>query len=172
MPATRRKVKAVTKETVAPEPVPVVDAADQQVSDVDGEEVAPPKKKSKKDDKPKYDSLWDVVIEGEEEDQVPVYDDCNEIRRKIRALQKEPGHKITHWLKAIGNVNSNSLTQFMKQTGANGGAGNQAYYKGYIYFEKRRIFEGKKKSTKRISNEAAHPNGFKLQTRTYVWMPA
>jgi hypothetical protein len=30
----------------------------------------------------------------------------------------------------------------------------------YIYFEKRRIFEGKKKSAKRIRNEQERPAGF------------
>ncbi|KAI0374288.1 hypothetical protein BV20DRAFT_1049112 [Pilatotrama ljubarskyi] len=83
-------------------------------------------KKGKSADAPKN---WrDVVLEGEEEGDVPIYDDCNEIRRKIRALQKEPNFKVTHWLKEIGNINSNSYQRFMKATGPHGGASNGTYY--------------------------------------------
>jgi hypothetical protein len=60
-------------------------------------------------------------------------DDCNEIRRKIRLLQKQPDFKVreyhlnprsmllnvvllkvTHWLKDIGGINSNSFGRFSK----------------------------------------------------------
>ncbi len=57
-------------------------------------------------------------------------DDCNEIRRKIRLLQKEPDFKaclalgslrveldvsqVTPWLKQIGGINSNSFQRFSK----------------------------------------------------------
>ncbi|KAG8936889.1 hypothetical protein FRC02_009979 [Tulasnella sp. 418] len=121
-----------------------------------------------KEEKVVYYSLWDVELEGELEGCVPVYDDCSEIRRKIRVLQKTPGFKVSHWLKNIGNINSNSLRRFLNQSGPSTGAGNTIYYRAYIYFEKKRIFEGKTKSTKRIDNEHRYPNGFELKTRNYV----
>lgn len=57
-------------------------------------------------------------------------DDCNEVRRKIRQLLKEPGFKVrlrvraatstqlnassqvTHWLEQIGKINNNSYQRF------------------------------------------------------------
>ncbi|TFY83396.1 hypothetical protein EWM64_g609 [Hericium alpestre] len=115
------------------------------------------KKKAKEPEEPKK---WqDIVLEGEAEGDVPIYDDCNEIRRKIRLLQKEPGFKVTHWLKEIGGINNNSFGRFMKATGPSGGASNGTYEAAYIYFEKRRIAEGKKKTPKRIRNEETRANG-------------
>ncbi|CAL1696077.1 unnamed protein product [Somion occarium] len=115
-------------------------------------------------------SWKDIELEGEDEGEVPVYDDCNEIRRKIRLLQKDPNFKITHWLKEIGDINSNSCQRFMKASGANGGASNGTYYAAYVYFEKVRIFEGKKKTAKRERNEIEHPRGFPLRASRGVWI--
>ncbi|KAF8308084.1 hypothetical protein DL93DRAFT_2142728 [Clavulina sp. PMI_390] len=105
-------------------------------------------------------------------DRVEIYDDCNEIRRKIRALQKEPGFKITHWLREIGDINSNSYGRFMKLSGPTSGAENGVYPAAYIYFERRRIKEGKKKTAKRLDNEHTHYNGMPLEDRRRrgVWV--
>ncbi|KAL0951005.1 hypothetical protein HGRIS_007747 [Hohenbuehelia grisea] len=132
------------------------------------------KAKGKKAAETAAPTRWqDVVLEGEDEDGgVPVYDDCNDIRRKIRALQKTPGFKVTHWLQEIGKVNSNSFGRFMKASGPTGGASNGTYYCAYKYFENVRIAEGKKKTPKRISQEATHHGGMELQERRYVWGPA
>ncbi|KAI0335410.1 hypothetical protein GY45DRAFT_1240752 [Cubamyces sp. BRFM 1775] len=116
----------------------------------------------------------DVVLEGEEEGDIPVYDDCNDIRRKIRALQKEPNFKVTHWLQEIGNINNNSYQRFMKATGPHGGASNGTYYAAYVYFEKVRILQGKKKTAKRIRSEQQNPSGSsREQPRAqWVYMPS
>jgi len=37
----------------------------------------------------------------------------------------------------------------------------------YVYFEKVRILEGKKKTATRINNENTHPDGFSLENRRY-----
>ncbi|KAI0651736.1 hypothetical protein C8Q79DRAFT_1004999 [Trametes meyenii] len=125
-------------------------------------------KKGKAAEAPKN---WrDVVLEGEEEGDLPIYDDCNDIRRKIRILQREPNFKITHWLKEIGNINNNSYQRFMKATGATGGASNGTYYAAYVYFEKVRIAEGKKKSAKRLRNEEGHSGGLPREDRKHAWV--
>ncbi|KZT74741.1 hypothetical protein DAEQUDRAFT_734325 [Daedalea quercina L-15889] len=138
---------------------------------------------------------WEIKLEGEDEDGgVPVYDDCNDIRRKIRALQKTPGFKIrflrlyglspkklrhlqvTHWLEQIGKINNNSYNRFnhrypaVKASGPTGGAENGTYYAAYVYFEKVRIAEGKKKSAKRIRAEQESPAGLPLQDRRRMWV--
>lgn len=40
----------------------------------------------------------------------------------------------------------------------------------YVYFEKVRILQGKKKTPKRLSNEAEFPAGFPLENRRNVWV--
>jgi len=112
----------------------------------------------------------EVILEGELEGNVPVYDDCNDVRRKIRELQKSADFKVTHWLQEIGGINTNSLSRFMRDTGATIGASNGTYPAAYKYFEKVRIAEGKKKTPKRIRNEMEHPNGFPLENRRKMWV--
>lgn len=116
-------------------------------------------------------TTWkDVVLPGEDEGTVPVYDDCAEVRRKIRLLQKNPGWKVTHWLKEIGGINSNSFGRFMKEKGRTDGASNGTYLAAYIYFEKVRILEGKKKTATRQDNEISQPDGFPLENRRKQWV--
>ncbi|KIM48060.1 hypothetical protein M413DRAFT_219993 [Hebeloma cylindrosporum] len=115
-------------------------------------------------------SWKDVKLEGEDEDGVPVYDDCGEVRRKIRLLQKTPGWKVTQWLREIGGINNNSYGRFMREKGKTDGASNGTYYAAYVYFEKVRIFEGKNKTATRKNNESSLPNGFPLENRRHVWV--
>jgi len=58
----------------------------------------------------------------------------------------------------------------VKEKGKTDGASNGTYYAAYVYFEKVRILEGKKKTAKRESNEVAHPNGFPLENRRRGWV--
>lgn len=149
------------------------------------EEEAPAHKKARKSDasaiassstsqdaentvKPK--SWQDIMLEGEDDGGAPVYDDCAEVRRKINLLLKTPGFKVTHWLKEIGGINNNSYGRFMKEKGKTDGASNGTYYAAYVYFEKVRILEGKKKTAKRMSNEESMPNGFPLENRRKAWV--
>ncbi|KAI0095085.1 hypothetical protein BDY19DRAFT_988855 [Irpex rosettiformis] len=132
------------------------------------------KARSKDVDDANRPKCWkDVVLEGIDEDDLPIYDDCNDIRRKIRALLQEPDFKVTNWLREIGNINNNSYQRFMKASGPTGGAENGTYYAAYVYFEKKRIFEGKKKTAKRIRMENETPEGQPLRDarRTWVYVP-
>ncbi|KAI9057094.1 hypothetical protein FKP32DRAFT_1681829 [Trametes sanguinea] len=160
---------------IVPAPVPTVaePAAKKARISEPGEGSSSGARKSQKADRP-WQSWRDVILEGEEEGDVPIYDDCNEIRRKIRLLLKQPGFKITHWLRDIGNINNNSYQRFMRATGPRAGAENGTYYAAYVYFEKVRIFEGKKKTAKRIRNEQEHPEGLPRRdiSREWVLMPA
>ncbi|PRP73138.1 hypothetical protein PROFUN_03452 [Planoprotostelium fungivorum] len=100
-------------------------------------------------------AAYAVDSDSEEEDgELHIYDDCNEIRRKIKAMLAK-GQKITPWLREIGGVNSNSYQQFMKAKGPTGGCQNRTYRAAYEYFERQRIAEGKPKSKKRLDAEAA-----------------
>ncbi|KAG7381621.1 hypothetical protein PHYPSEUDO_005779 [Phytophthora pseudosyringae] len=82
--------------------------------------------------------------------------------------QRVLGEKIVTqaaFLKALGNVSANSLRSFMSmKRGAGSGAANVVYRKGYVFFEKKRIMEGGKKTKKRLENEAKQgPDGFELR---------
>ncbi|KAH9937566.1 uncharacterized protein B0H18DRAFT_1113383 [Fomitopsis serialis] len=90
-------------------------------------------------------------------------DDCDVIRRKIRKLQRTQGFRITYWLRNIGGIKYNSWSRFMKAAGPNAGVENGIYYAAYIYFEKVRIVEGKKKTARREENELAYPQGFAIK---------
>ncbi|KAG8946166.1 hypothetical protein FRC04_012021 [Tulasnella sp. 424] len=140
-----------------------------RVEEERGASASSSKMKTSKATKPQDASWRDIVLEGEDEGEVPIYDDCNTIRRKIRALQKTPGFKVTHWLKEIGNINSNSYGRFMTLKGPTGGAENGTYYAAYVYFEKVRVFEGKKKTATRIAAEQSGPFSRARQSR-YVWV--
>ncbi|OBZ79413.1 hypothetical protein A0H81_00656 [Grifola frondosa] len=155
---------ASTSATAAPAP-PAKKARASGASEASSSK----RKKAKEVVQPK--NWTEIILEGEgESDGVPVYDDCNEIRRKIRLLRKTSDWKVTHWLKDIGNVNSNSYNRFMKATGPTGGASNGVYYAAYVYFEKVRIAEGKKKTAKRLRNEDEYPSGIPLEDRRRVWV--
>ncbi|KIO20580.1 hypothetical protein M407DRAFT_29785, partial [Tulasnella calospora MUT 4182] len=75
---------------------------------------------------------------------------------------------VTHWLKDIGNINSNSYNRFMRLKGADVGAENGTYHAAYVYFEKVRIFEGKKKTPTRIAAEEGRP--FERRQSRGVWV--
>ncbi|KAE9039472.1 hypothetical protein PR003_g2182 [Phytophthora rubi] len=96
----------------------------------------------------------------DEEGCVPVYDDCDEIRRKIDEFLREGLVTKAAFLRAMGNVNSNSMRRFMSlRRGA--GAANEVYRKAYAFFEKKRIVDGEEKTVKRLANEDLQgPEGF------------
>lgn len=100
------------------------------------------------------------IVARDGDSYIPIYDDCNEIRRKIRFFFSDSNteYKCTqkHFLEVIGNVNSNSYRRFMAAKGEGGGAENGTYTGAYIFFEKRRIWEGKPKGKKRLDSEAQY----------------
>ncbi|KAG6612224.1 Major Facilitator Superfamily (MFS) [Phytophthora cinnamomi] len=96
----------------------------------------------------------------DEEGCVPVYDDCDEIRTKIDEFMGEGLVTKADFLRALGNVNSNSMRRFMSmRRGA--GAANEMYRKAYAFFEKKRILDDEEKTVQRLVNEDLQgPEGF------------
>ncbi|KAG6971120.1 hypothetical protein JG688_00004561 [Phytophthora aleatoria] len=95
--------------------------------------------------------IQDVELPDMDEDgSVAVFDDCDEIRKKINFS----------WGKR-----SNSLRSFINlKCGAGSGAANVVYRTAYIFFEKKRILEGGKKTKKRLDNEKTQGrHGFPLR---------
>ncbi|RLN92424.1 hypothetical protein BBJ28_00009983 [Nothophytophthora sp. Chile5] len=100
--------------------------------------------------------ITEVQLEGAREDgSLPVYDDCDELRKKIELFLGEKMVTKAALLRALGNLNTNSLRQFLSaKRGPGSGAANVTYREGYVFFEKKRILEGKPKTKKRLDNEA------------------
>ncbi|ODQ51636.1 hypothetical protein SAICODRAFT_8931 [Saitoella complicata NRRL Y-17804] len=61
---------------------------------------------------------------------------------------------------ADGPVNSNSLGTLLGYKGKTKGAANKCYYAGYVFCEKLRILQGKKKTKKRLDCEHELPTGY------------
>ena len=108
----------------------------------------------------------DIVLHREERDAVPVFDSCDEVRRKISAHLKKPGvtqaqlcREIHAQLKGPSRpekpFQSAQLARFRGMKGPSVGAKLSLFYGAYVYFEKLRIKEGKEKSKHRLGMEKA-----------------
>ncbi|KAI0476564.1 hypothetical protein GGR56DRAFT_694136 [Xylariaceae sp. FL0804] len=114
--------------------------------------------------------LGQIHLDGEEEDEVPVYDTCDEVRRKLAAhLRKTPGltqAQLCRDLYAqlhvprIKGIQSKQLADFRGGRGARTGARSTIFYAAYVYFEKLRIARGQPKSAHRETMEDLWPAGF------------
>ena len=109
---------------------------------------------------------------GEEyDDTAPIYLDCNDVRKGILQFLQRGIMTKSRFCKEIGNVQSVQYNKFAKFSLALGGASNQVYPKAYRWLDKLRIFEGKKKSAKRLKNERERPEGFPLRhDNGYRWV--
>ncbi|KAL8277656.1 hypothetical protein RQP46_009929 [Phenoliferia psychrophenolica] len=124
-------------------------------SNVDDSSASSSKAPKAKKVKTAYGSYQDVVLEGEMSGEVPVYDCCTTIRKKINKYLTE-GHTAAAFLRDIGGINSNALAR--------------VYPAAYMFFEKHRIFDNKPKTPSRKSSEVEFPRGRPLEQRRYHWV--
>ncbi|KAF2812261.1 uncharacterized protein BDZ99DRAFT_486874 [Mytilinidion resinicola] len=102
-----------------------------------------------------------VTVPGEETDSVEIYDTCDEIRRKINLHLKKDGVTQAGFLRDLmaqyhtsdRKIQSKQLTDFRSKKGADRGNTSCVYYASYVFFEKLRIREGKKKTPTREKME-------------------
>ncbi|CBY00653.1 hypothetical protein LEMA_P017830.1 [Plenodomus lingam JN3] len=107
-----------------------------------------------KDPMPNVD---DIELDGEKDGEVPIYDTCDEIRRKINAHLKKPGVTAAAFCRAMAGsfkkaprkISSAQLSAFRSKKGPFAGNASGVFYGAYVYFEKLRIKEGKPKSQRR-----------------------
>ena len=98
-----------------------------------------------------------------------VYDSCPQLVAKIKTFLQRDGMTKASLLRALGNLNSNSMSRFLAGKKQDQCA-NVCYKAAYVFFEKLRILEGKKKTSARLKNEAEHPSGFPLhKSRGGYW---
>ncbi|KAH8598874.1 hypothetical protein B0O99DRAFT_480626, partial [Bisporella sp. PMI_857] len=118
------------------------------------------KKKVKKDEQAKELDVSAIKLLGEEDVAVEVYDSCDEIRRKINAYLREPNVTQAGFLREIAKtysdgrrIQSKVLNDFLSKKGATAGNTSAPFYASYVFFEKKRIREGKEKSKHRLEME-------------------
>lgn len=121
-----------------------------------------------------HPDISDVHLPGEEDDLVPVYDSCDEIRKKIAAYLRKPEvtqaqfcrdlHAQLHSPSKPAKIQSGQLDRFRNNKGPNAGNTSSVFYAAYVFFEKIRIKEGKPKNKHRQDMEAVWPDGFDRKT--------
>ncbi|KAH7102328.1 hypothetical protein BKA62DRAFT_111885 [Auriculariales sp. MPI-PUGE-AT-0066] len=94
----------------------------------------------------------DVALNVEE----PIFDDCNDIRRKIRLIMATPDFELGAWLSDIGGVAEQDMRLFLGEIGSDGGQSNPTFRAGWLYFEKVRLLENRPKTVKRLTAEERH----------------
>jgi len=114
-----------------------------------------------------FTQIESVDIEDE-----AVYDDCNEVRRKIRNWLAEVGANQSQLPKHLG-VQYKQVYDFLARKGPADGAGTVVYPLAYLFFERVRLLNNKQKSNRRLQAEAMFgPCGRPLiqcGPRTKVW---
>jgi hypothetical protein len=143
----------------------------------EAEGIKVPKKKVKRAEEAKMNDVSSIHLEGESDVSVPVYDSCDEIRKKISAYLREPQVTQAAFLREIANtytdgrkIQSKVLNDFLSKKGASAGNTSAVFYASYVFFEKMRLRDGKPKSKHRQEMEARHPGGFDTaRRRDHVW---
>ncbi|KAI1803533.1 hypothetical protein F4811DRAFT_524460 [Daldinia bambusicola] len=106
--------------------------------------------------------ISNICLPGEETDSVPVFDSCDEIRKKINAHLKTPGLTNAQFCRDLyaqlkqpkcKSIQSKQLADFRGKKGANAGCTSSVFYAAYVFFEKKRIAEGKPESQHRLTME-------------------
>ncbi|RDW68497.1 hypothetical protein BP5796_09154 [Coleophoma crateriformis] len=128
-----------------------------------------PAKKAKvsKEEETRLLDVSSVKLDGEETMEVPVYDTCDEIRRKITAFLREPGVTQAAFLREIAksfpdgrnSPQSKVLKDFLAKKGARAGNTSAVFYGSYVFFEKMRIRDGKPKTQLREEMERIYAGG-------------
>jgi hypothetical protein len=109
--------------------------------------------------------LADVHLPGEEDETVPIFDTCDDVRRMINKHLKDTQSSQAAFARELSEmlpmskVEARQLRRFMEFKGPRGGSHCIAFYAGYVFFEKLRIKTGKKKSVKREEMEDAWTAG-------------
>ncbi|KAF1354956.1 hypothetical protein BDV97DRAFT_94169 [Delphinella strobiligena] len=108
------------------------------------------------------DHLSDIHLEGEDTDNVMVFETCDEVRRQISAWLRKPGVTQASLLRDMASqfsepgksISASQLQSFRGKKGPEAGNSSAVFYGAYVFFEKVIIKEGKPKSERRKKMEA------------------
>lgn len=130
------------------------------------------------------EELEKIHLDGEEDEQVEIFDTCDEVRRKVAAHLRKPGVTGAGFCRDIcavaypnesKTISGGQLKSFQTKKGPAAGNSSAVFYGAYVYFEKLRIKEGKKKGKKREKMEEvwANQGGFSTElNRGGYWCAA
>jgi hypothetical protein len=114
---------------------------------------APKKKRVTKAEEEEKNDVSNIHLDGESDVDVPVYDTCDEARKKISAYLRESGVTQAGFLREIAKtypdgkkIQSKVLNDFLNKKGPNAGNTSSVFYASYVLFEKMRVRDGKPKS--------------------------
>ncbi|KAL9082725.1 MAG: hypothetical protein Q9159_006223 [Coniocarpon cinnabarinum] len=139
-------------------------------------------KKQKNQDK--GDDISDVHLDDEDEDKVPIFDTCTDVRRKISAHLRKEGVTTAgfcrdlsaqyHTDRSSGTIRASTLQTFRGKSKPMEGNTSPVYYAAYVFFEKLRIKEGKAKGKHRVEMEKRWPQGTHTNVDFHqrgIWAP-
>ncbi|RMY29439.1 hypothetical protein D0865_15521 [Hortaea werneckii] len=112
--------------------------------------------------------LSDIHLEGEETEETPIFETCNDIRRHLNdTLKHTTQANLARQLDALlpeSNVSVRHLRKLLDFKGVQGGAHSPAFYAAYVYYEKIRIRQNKNKGKKRPNSDFLnwHDKGSRL----------
>ncbi|KIM93073.1 hypothetical protein OIDMADRAFT_46391 [Oidiodendron maius Zn] len=123
-----------------------------------------PKKKVRLADKAIKNNISCIYLEGEEDLSIPVYDSCDEIRKKIGVYLCKPSVTQAGFLHEIAKVYSEGkkiyikvLNDFLGKGGTTSGNISSVFYSSYIFFKKLYISDKRPKSKHRVQIEREYP---------------
>ncbi|TKA78340.1 hypothetical protein B0A55_03630 [Friedmanniomyces simplex] len=128
----------------------------RKASSSDDKEQSSKKQRTSRTAPPAAD-ISSIHLEGEADEETPIFDTYDDVRKRMnQALPTTTQAALSRTLTELlpkSKVSSHQLAAFLKFKGPQEGAHNPAFYAAYVYFEKLRISEGKKKSAKREKME-------------------
>lgn len=167
---------SASKNVLTEKTSPALNSASAPVANKDSTKKPSTKKTSQKAATQSTDnttaSYLDIKLDGEDDNSIPIYDTCSTVRQKINALLGKDNHKPENAMPGEFDKQGNPkpytkasfcraidsrpdmLARFLKAKLMMGGAESSVYPKAYAFFEKKRIFEGKKKTPGRLKVEA------------------
>ncbi|KAJ7820366.1 hypothetical protein B0H13DRAFT_2130297, partial [Mycena leptocephala] len=105
--------------------------------------------------------LFSITLSGHDDATVEISDTCDELRRKINTLLRTGTITKAALLRDMSRaayaaalkIQSKQLTDFLTKKGPTSGSTSRICYASYVYFEKKRLAEGKAKSKHRRDME-------------------
>ena len=98
-----------------------------------------------------------VTLEGAQEGKVPIYDTCDEVRKKIMKFQTDSGcPSVAALLRVLSpekEMQSAQWNRFIGVRGKNEGNSQLLYYVAYVFLEKLRVAQAAPKDNSRLKNE-------------------
>ena len=111
--------------------------------------------------------ISDVRLDGEDGDKVPIFETCQEVRKKIAAHLRKPDVTAAQFTRDLiaqyhtteKKSSSMQVQRFREKKEVMGGCTSSVFYAAYVFFEKIRVKQGKPKSKHRLGMEEKWPRG-------------